>query len=88
MDRLKRHRLLISVTTTALLLCGGASFAYDAEFDYNTDGVVDEADTAMITAAFNTSEGEADFDPIFDHDGDGMVGGSDVSLAYEAASSN
>lgn len=68
-----------------VVVVGGTSaYAYDAEFDYNGDGVVDAADTALILAAFNTIEGQPEFDPRFDHDGDGFIGGTDISI-YNAA---
>jgi hypothetical protein len=68
----------------ALLLCVSSASAYDTEFDYNADGVVDDLDIELIVAAFNTMEGTDGFDPAFDHDGDGMVGSTDISIAYAA----
>jgi hypothetical protein len=76
--------LLISSIVTALLLYGASAFAYDAEFDYNQDGAVDEADITLILAAFNSTEGQPEFSPIFDHDGDGFIGGADLSMSYAA----
>lgn len=82
------HRILIGAISMALLLFVSSASAYDAEFDYNADGVVDDADIELIVAAFNTLEGYADFNPIFDHDGDGLVGSSDISMAYAALAGN
>ena len=81
------RRFLIGAAATSLVLCGASAQAYDAEFDYNGDGAVDATDVALITAAFNSTEGDVDFDPIFDHDGDGFIGGSDLALAQASANS-
>ncbi len=78
------HRILIGAISMALLLCVSSASAYDAEFDYNGDGVVDDLDIELIVAAFNTMEGTDGFDPAFDHDGDGMVLSADISIAYAA----
>lgn len=72
----------------ALLLGHGEAVAYDGRFDYNDDGRVDEQDVAMIRAAFNTSEGDAAFDPSFDHDGDGIVSGTDIVETLKSAHAN
>ena len=81
-----RRFLIAGVAVAGLAICGVSAQAYDAEFDYNGDGAVDAADVALITAAMNSAEGDADFDPMFDHDWDGFVGGADIVLAQEAAS--
>jgi hypothetical protein len=78
----------IGLVTASLILAGGSAFAYDAEFDYNGDGSVDETDVEIIKASFNATEGDEDFDPIFDHDGDGFVGGSDIAATLAAAANN
>jgi ABC-type glycerol-3-phosphate transport system substrate-binding protein len=84
--KLNRSRmLLIGAASLLALCCGLTAQAYDAEFDYNGDGVVDAEDMESITAAFNTGEGDLDFNPIFDHDGDGFVTGQDIALALAAA---
>ena len=67
---------------------GASALTGLGEGDYNADGVVDETDLDLLASAFNTAEGDPDFDPIFDHDGDGFVGGSDVVLAQSAANAD
>jgi hypothetical protein len=79
------HILVIGAASMILIPSSGSAQAYDGEFDYNGDGAVDAADSALITAAFNTGEGDNEFDPIFDHDGDGYISMADVSLALAAA---
>ena len=59
---------------------GASALTGLGEGDYNADGVVDETDLDLLASAFNTVEGDPDFDPIFDHDGDGFVGGSDHTI--------
>ena len=88
MKSLRAWRFVMGAAVAAIAFCGTAVQAYDAEFDYNADGVVDEADLDLLASAFNTAEGDPDFDPIFDHDGDGFVGGSDVVLAQSAANAD
>jgi hypothetical protein len=82
---LARKTLIGAAATSLVMLCGASAQAADAEFDYNGDGAVDAADMELIKAAFNSAEGDEDFNPIFDHDGDGFVGGSDIALAQAGA---
>ena len=82
----RAHTLLMGTASMMLTLCVGSAQAYDAEFDYNNDGVVDATDTTLITAAFNTGEGDDEFSSLFDHDGDGYITMSDISLALAAVS--
>ena len=67
-----------------LLLSVGVAYAYDAEFDYNGDGVVDQADLDILNAHLGLGEGDPDYDSGFDHDGDGFIGGTDLLLAHQA----
>lgn len=76
--------LMTGFVVAAFVLVVGGAQAYDAEFDYNADGTVDQADVDLIQAAFGSAEGDADFDPAFDHDQDGFVTGADVVLAVAA----
>lgn len=79
------RNLSISAMVIAIVVSGTCAFAYDAEFDYNDDGAVNELDATLILEAFNTMEGQQpDFDPKFDHDGDGLVGGTDISIFNDA----
>ena len=41
--------------------------------DFNADGKVDFADFSSFVAAFGSTRGDADFNPIFDLNGDGTV---------------
>ena len=82
------RRFFVAAAATSLVLCGASAQAYDAEFDYNGDGNNDAADLELITDAFNTTEGDPGFDPIFDHDGDGFIGGSDLARAQAATDGN
>ena len=77
--------LLIGAASLLVLCCGLTAQAYDAEVDYNDDGLVNATDMELITGAFNTGEDDLDFNPIFDHDGDGFVTGQDIALALAAA---
>lgn len=67
-----------------LSLSVGVSHAYDLEFDYNEDGVVNQADLDILGENLGLGEGDAGFDSRFDHDGDGIVGGTDVLLSHRA----
>jgi len=78
------QKFLAGAAAISLMLCGASAYAYDAEFDYNGDGVNDEGDLELITDAFNTGEGDPGFDSAFDHDGDGFIGGADILAAQEA----
>jgi hypothetical protein len=81
----RTHTLLIGTVSMILIVCSGSAQAYDAEFDYNNDGRVDTKDSELIKAAFNTGEGDQEFNSIFDHDGDGFITMADISLAFGAA---
>ena len=60
-----------------------APFAFAGEGDYNNDGVVDDADKAVILAAVSSAAGDAHFVPEADHNGDGVISLLDVSLFAE-----
>ena len=71
-----------------LMLSVGAASAYDAEFDYNADGAVDQADLDMLGDHLGAGEGEDGYDAAFDHDDDGFIGGTDVVAAQAAFREN
>ena len=71
-------RLLATIPVAGLLLAAPAALAA-APGDYNGDGVVDDADKAIIFAAQGAAEGDADFVAAADHDGDGVISLVDVS---------
>ena len=48
--------------------------------DYDNDGVVANADFAVLQASFLLSQGDDGFDPGADLDGDGVVGAADFSI--------
>ena len=77
-------KLLAGFAGLILMLSLGTAHAYDVEFDYNGDGVVDQADLDILTENFGSGEGDEGFDSRFDHDGDGFVGGTDIILAHAA----
>ncbi len=78
--------LLAACLLAALVASAGSAAAYDPEFDYNADGVVDQADIDLLMAHLGLGEADPEFDPTFDHDGDGYIGGTDVALAFGAVS--
>ena len=69
--------LLEALLVSGFVLCATTAFAYDAAFDYNADGVVDQLDIDLLADRFNSVEGDDDYDPMFDHDGDGRISGTD-----------
>ena len=70
-----------------MLSVGNAS-AYDAEFDYNGDGAVDQADLDLLGDRVGAGEGDDLYDATFDHDDDGLIGGTDVVAAHQAVREN
>jgi len=76
--------LMMVLVATAFVLGVSTAQAYDANFDYNADGWVDQADVDLIQAAFGSTEGDANYHPAFDHDQDGFVTGTDVVLTLDA----
>jgi hypothetical protein len=48
--------------------------------DYSDDGVVGGPDFARFLAAFGSSRGDGEYDPIYDHNGDGGIGGPDLGV--------
>jgi hypothetical protein len=81
-------KLFAGLAGMTLMLSVGAASAYDAEFDYNNDGVVDQADIDILNSHFGYGEGDEGYVAAFDHDGDGMVGGTDVVQALAAVDGN
>ena len=67
-------KILFSMIAIAMLGLGCCTTKPAGVCDFNSDGVVDDADIAIMNGAFNTT------DLRFDVDGDGFVGGSDVSV--------
>ncbi len=63
--KMRQILLMTGFVVAAFVLVVGGAQAYDAEFDYNADGTVDQADVDLIQAAFGSAEGDADFDPAF-----------------------
>ncbi len=51
--------------------------------DVNGDGVVDQADLDLVTAAFGTREGDPLFDPQADLNGDGVIGLEDIQALIQ-----
>ena len=73
-------RWIVTISTLGLLLAASAASAA-APGDYNGDGLVDDADKAIILAlaANGSAAGDADFLPAADHDGDGTISMVDVA---------
>jgi hypothetical protein len=46
--------------------------------DFNGDGVVDLADIVMMLPAWNTTVGDALYDPLYDLDADGDIDLADI----------
>jgi hypothetical protein len=78
--------LLEALLVSGFVLCATTAVAYDADFDYNGDGVVDQLDIDMLAEHFMSAEGDEDYDPIFDHDGNGLIAGADWVATIRAAS--
>lgn len=51
--------------------------AYDARYDFNADGRVDEIDLNLFLAAYGSSVGDPNYDTIYDFNNDGKVDGTD-----------
>ena len=62
----------------------GAGNACD--FDYNNDGQINDADAALIQAAFG-SDGDSANSNVFDADSDGLIAGTDWNAFVQARSS-
>lgn len=62
------------VTTCATSALGQA---YDARFDFNLDGRVDETDLNLFQTAFGSSTGDANYNPALDFNNDGTIGDED-----------
>jgi len=47
-------------------------------YDFNGDGVIDDADIGVITDIWNTCKGDEKYDPFFDLDNDGCITVKDI----------
>lgn len=62
------------ITTCSSNAVGGV---YDAQFDFNGDGRIDETDLQLFLTAFGSSTGDPAYNAQFDFNNDGSVGDSD-----------
>ena len=69
----------------ALLLAAPAAMAAEGDYncDYNNDGVVDDADRAILIDAMGTRAGEPGFLEAADHNGDGLITAADLGIFLE-----
>lgn len=51
---------------------------YDARYDLNGDGVIDQADAEIVLALVGTSVGDPRYDPRMDFNGNGAITLADV----------
>ena len=56
---------------------------YDARFDLNKDGIIDEADKEIFLRAYLSMPGKPNWNPEADFDGNGQVTSIDFSLFAE-----
>ena len=72
-----RH-VWVFCAVAAILLAAPAALAIEG--DYNADGVINEADQAILTDALQTRDGDPGFVPAADHDGDGVITLADLGV--------
>lgn len=79
--------LVLSVSTLVLPMTAGCilppvvsgdQVAAPDRGDLNADGVIDQKDLDLLTAAFGSSQGDPRFVPEADFDGDGVIGLNDL----------
>lgn len=67
---------------------GGAAESPAGSYDFNGDGIIDDADIHRPYAVWNTCEGDADYDPFYDLDGDGCISIMDIMPVVNGKSAN
>lgn len=69
------------VVVAAFLFSGSSVSANEScVWDFNGDGLKDEADAAILHAALGTAEGEEGYNPVVDMDGSGTITTADYGI--------